>query len=126
MASSYSWETSYIGVRNGLDVPLFNMDNGLHLDASFGVSLSTILKGQQKINNMVYDISDHSEFCGITGWTDAGLKLSYDLKEDVKLALGYTMSENFVFINFYLFFLSFFNCFVNIVFCIDLYGIILS
>ena len=95
MASSYSWETSYIGVRNGLDVPLLNMNNGLHLDASFGVSLSTILKGQQKINNMVYDISDHSEFCGITGWTDAGLKLSYDLKEDVKLALGYTMSENF-------------------------------
>jgi hypothetical protein len=44
---------------------------------------------------MVYDISDHSEFCGITGWTDAGLKLSYDLKDDVKLALGYTMSENF-------------------------------
>ena len=95
MASSYSWETSYIGVRNGLDVPLLNMNNGLHLDALFGVSLSTIVKGQQKINNMVYDISTHPDFSGLTGWTDAGLKLSYDLKEDVKLALGYTMSENF-------------------------------
>ena len=95
MASSYSWETSYIGVRNGLDVPLFNMDNGLHLDVLFGVSLSTILKGQQKVNNMVYDISDHSEFNGLTGWGDAGLKLTYDFKDDVKLALGYSMSQNF-------------------------------
>ncbi len=71
MASSYSWETSYIGIRNGLDVPLLVMNNGLRLDVLFGVSLSTILKGQQKVNNMVYDISDHSEFCGLTGWTDA-------------------------------------------------------
>ena len=95
MASSYSWETSYIGVRNGLDLPLLNMKNGLHLDALYGVSLSTILKGQQKINNMVYDISTHPDFSGLIGWLDAGLKLSYDLKDDVKLALGYTMSENF-------------------------------
>jgi hypothetical protein len=95
MASSYSWETSYIGIRNGLDVPLLVMDNGLQLDVLFGVSLSTILKGQQKVNNMVYDISDHSEFNGLTGWGDAGLKLTYDFKDDVKLALGYSMSQNF-------------------------------
>jgi len=95
MASSYSWETSYIGIRNGLDVPLLIMDNGLQLDVLFGVSLSTILKGQQKVNNMVYDISDHSEFCGLTGWGDAGLKLTYDFKDDVSLALGYSMSQNF-------------------------------
>ena len=95
MASSYSWETSYIGIRNGLDVPLLVMDNGFRLDVLFGVSLSTILKGQQKVNNMVYDISDHSEFCGLTGWTDAGLKLTYDFKDDVSLALGYSMSQNF-------------------------------
>ena len=95
MASSYSWETSYIGIRNGLDVPLLVMNNGLRLDVLFGVSLSTILKGQQKVNNMVYDISDHSEFCGLTGWGDAGLKLTYDFKDDVSLALGYSMSQNF-------------------------------
>ena len=95
MASSYSWETSYVGVRNGLVNPLLIMDNGLQLDVLFGVSLSTILKGQQKVNNMVYDISDHSEFNGLTGWGDAGLKLTYDFKDDVKLALGYSMSQNF-------------------------------
>ena len=95
MASSYSWETSYIGIRNGLVVPLLITDNGLQLDVLFGVSLSTILKGQQKVNNMVYDISDHSEFNGLTGWGDAGLKLTYGFKDDVKLALGYSMSQNF-------------------------------
>ena len=95
MASSYSWETSYVGVRNGLVIPLLIIDNGLQLDVLFGVSLSTILKGQQKVNNMVYDISDHSEFNGLTGWGDAGLKLTYDFKDDVKLALGYSMSQNF-------------------------------
>ena len=95
MASSYSWETSYIGIRNGLVVPLLITDNGLQLDVLFGVSLSTILKGQQKVNNMVYDISDHSEFNGLTGWGDAGLKLTYAFKDDVKLALGYSMSQNF-------------------------------
>jgi|TARA_B110000483_G_scaffold207209_1_gene252042 hypothetical protein len=95
LASSYSWETSYIGIRNGLDVPLLVMDNGFRLDVLLGVSLSTILKGQQRVDNIVYDISDNSEFCGLTGWGDAGLRLSYDFKDDVSLAIGYSMSQNF-------------------------------
>ncbi|MDC1491845.1 hypothetical protein N8376_00630 [Flavobacteriaceae bacterium] len=95
MTSHYSWETSYIGIRNGLELPLYTKDNSLKLDALFGVNVSTIVKGQQTINSMVYDISDHSEFCGLTGWADLGLNLSYEFNDGVKLALGYSISEKF-------------------------------
>ena len=43
---------------------------------------------------MVYDISTNSEFDGLNAWTDLGISLKFNLKEDVKLAIGYSISEN--------------------------------
>ena len=95
MVSTYSWETSYIGIRNGLTFPIFSMNNGLELDLGVGVNLSTILHGQQAINGMIYDVSDHPEFSGLTAWGDVGLNLKYDFKNNIKLAVGYSVSENY-------------------------------
>jgi len=95
LANSYSWETSYIGVRNGLSLPLFSMDNGLGLNLGAGVNVSTIVHGQQNINGMIYDIAEHKEFEGLTAWGDVGLNLTFDFKENIKLALGYFMSKNY-------------------------------
>ena len=43
---------------------------------------------------MVYDISKNSEFDGINAWTDLGINLKFKLKEDIKLAIGYSISGN--------------------------------
>ncbi len=95
LANSYSWETSYLGLRNGLIIPVFSMDNGLELDLGMGVNVGAIVHGQQNVNGMVYDIADHQEFSGLTAWGDIGLNLKFDFKEDVKIAIGYSMAENY-------------------------------
>ena len=94
MASYYEWQTSFIGVKNSINIPVVTIADVMKFELSAGVNLSHIVKGKQIINSMVYDISTNSEFDGLNAWTDLGISLKFDLKEDVKLAIGYSISEN--------------------------------
>ena len=94
MASYYEWQTSFIGVKNSINIPLVTIADVMKFELSAGVNLSHIVKGKQLINSMVYDISTNSEFDGLNAWTDLGISVKFNLKEDVKLAIGYSISEN--------------------------------
>ena len=94
MASYYEWQTSFVGVKNSINIPVVTIADIMKFELSAGVNLSHIVKGKQLINSMVYDISTNSEFDGLNAWTDLGISLKFDLKEDVKLAIGYSISEN--------------------------------
>tara|TARA_B100001175_G_C19473872_1_gene623224 strand:+ start:797 stop:1438 length:642 start_codon:yes stop_codon:yes gene_type:complete len=94
MASYYEWQTNYIGVKNAINIPLITIADIMKFEFSAGINLSHILKGKQIINSMVYDISKNSEFDGINAWTDLGINLKFKLKEDIKLAIGYSISGN--------------------------------
>ena len=94
MASYYEWQTSFVGVKNSINVPIVTIADVMKFELSAGVNLSHIVKGKQLINSMVYDISTNSEFDGLNAWTDLGISLKFNLKEDVKLAIGYSISEN--------------------------------
>ena len=94
MASYYEWQTSFVGVKNSINIPVVTIADVMKFELSAGVNLSHIVKGKQIINSMVYDISTNSEFDGLNAWTDLGISLKFNLKEDVKLAIGYSISEN--------------------------------
>ena len=94
MASYYEWQTSFIGVKNSINIPVVTIADVMKFELSAGVNLSHIVKGKQLINSMVYDISTNSEFDGLNAWADLGISLKFNLKEDVKLAIGYSISEN--------------------------------
>ena len=94
MASYYEWQTSFIGVKNSINIPVVTIADVMKFELSAGVNLSHIVKGKQLINSMVYNISTNSEFDGLNAWTDLGISLKFNLKEDVKLAIGYSISEN--------------------------------
>ena len=94
MASYYEWQTNYVGVKNAINIPLITIADIMKFEFSAGINLSHILKGKQIINSMVYDISKNSEFDGINAWTDLGINLKFKLKEDIKLAIGYSISGN--------------------------------
>ncbi len=94
MASYYEWQTSHVGIKNSINVPIVTIADLMKFELSAGVNLSHILKGKQMVNSMVYDISKNPEFKGLTFWTDLGLNLKFDLKKDVKIAIGYSISEN--------------------------------
>ena len=94
MASYYEWQTSFVGVKNSINIPVVTIADIMKFELSAGVNLSHIVKGKQLINSMVYDISTNSEFDGLNAWTDLGISLKFDLKEDVKFAIGYSISDN--------------------------------
>ena len=94
MASYYEWQTSFVGIKNSINVPIVTIADMMKFEFSAGINLSHIIKGKQLINSMVYDISTNSEFDGLNAWTDLGISLKFDLKEDVKIAIGYSISEN--------------------------------
>ncbi len=94
MASYYEWQTSFVGVKNSINIPVVTIADVMKFELSAGVNLSHIVKGKQLINSMVYDISTNSEFDGLNAWTDLGISLKFNLKEDVKLAIGYSISDN--------------------------------
>jgi len=94
MASYYEWQTSFVGVKNSINIPVVTIADIMKFELSAGVNLSHIVKGKLLINSMVYDISTNSEFDGLNAWTDLGISLKFDLREDVKLAIGYSISEN--------------------------------
>lgn len=94
MASYYEWQTSFVGIKNSINIPVVTIADMMKFELSAGINLSHIVKGKQLINSMVYDISTNSEFDGLNAWTDLGISLKFNLKEDVKLAIGYSISEN--------------------------------
>ena len=93
----YEWQTTHLGVKNGLDVQFLNVFNLFSLNGSAALNLSHILNGYQKINTQVFDISNHPEFKGLTLWSELGVSLKFDFKEDVKLSIGYSVSEDYSF-----------------------------
>lgn len=95
LANFYSWKTSYFGVRNGITIPVLYVGNGLEFDLELGATINAIVHGQQNINGMIYDIRKHEEFYGLTGWLDYGFAVKYNFNKNIKLAVGYSLSENY-------------------------------
>ena len=93
----YEWQTTHLGVKNGLNIKFLNVFNLFSLNGSAALNLSHILNGYQKINMQVFDISNHPEFKGLTLWSELGVSAKFDFNEDVKLSFGYSVSEDYSF-----------------------------
>ena len=93
----YEWQTTHLGLINGLNVELLNVFNLFSLNGSAALNLSHILNGYQKINTQVFDISNHPEFKGLTLWSELGVSAKFDFNEDVKLSVGYSVSNDYSF-----------------------------
>ena len=93
----YEWQTTHLGVKNGLNVRFINVFDLFSLNGSAALNLSHILNGNQKINSQVFDISNHPEFKGLTLWSELGVSAKFNFNEDVKLSFGYSVSEDYSF-----------------------------
>ena len=65
----YEWQTTHLGLKNGLNVRFID----------------------------VFDISNHPEFKGLTLWSELGVSAKFNFNEDIKLSVGYSVSEDYSF-----------------------------
>jgi hypothetical protein len=93
--ADYSWKTNYLGVQNALHYTLFQTSKSFKIKSKLGCATSTIIKGEQFINNVMYDISMQEEFKGITIQPNVGIDFQYAINPNIKISAGYEFSKAF-------------------------------
>ena len=93
--SNYAWNTNYLGIQNELNYVLFQDYDSFKVKTKLGCATSTIIKGEQYINNVVYDISNQEEFKGILIQPNIGINFQYSLDRDIEFTVGYEFSKAF-------------------------------
>ncbi len=94
-SDDYSWKTNYLGVQNALNYTLYQNADFFTVKTKLGVATSTIIKGEQYINNRVYDIASHEEFSGIVVQPNVGIDFQYSINRDIKISAGYEFSKSY-------------------------------
>lgn len=93
--ADYSWKTNYLGIQNALNYTLFQNKDAFKVKTKLGVATSTIIKGEQHINNVVYDITKHEEFSGISIQPNIGIDFQYAINKNIQISSGYEFSKAF-------------------------------
>ena len=92
-ANSYSWNTQYIGIQNGLVYSFLNYKD-FNFVVKGGLGLSTLIYGKQELNGTYYDLSSQSEFSGLFIQPSLGLETKYKITQKAYLSLGYAYSKS--------------------------------
>ncbi len=92
---NYSWKTNYLGVQNALNFTFIEISNSFKVKTKLGVAASTIINGEQNINNVIHDISKHEEFSGIVLQPNISVDFQYTITQNIKISGGYEFSKVF-------------------------------
>jgi hypothetical protein len=93
--ANYSWKTNYLGVQNALNFTFIEISNSFKVKTKLGVAASTIINGEQNINNVIHDISKHEEFSGIVLQPNISVDFQYTITQNIKISGGYEFSKVF-------------------------------
>lgn len=97
--SSYSWNTTYLGIQNAAACTLLKTQNEIELKLKAGINLSTIIDGTEQMNEVIYDLKNQPEFSGIFFQPLIGLDLKYVITDYLTLSVGYNFSKAYKFSN---------------------------
>jgi hypothetical protein len=94
--NTYVWNTNYLGIQNMAYASVLMSPNSLYnLKLKAGVNTSTIVSGQQFINNVVYNLKNYSEFKGIVVQPILGLDFRLEVSRELSANIGYMFSKAF-------------------------------
>ncbi len=94
--NNYVWNTNYLGIQNmAYSSILMSPNNIYNLKIKAGVNISTIVSGQQYINNVVYNLKNYDEFKGIVVQPLLGLDFRLKVSSKFNMNIGYLFSKAF-------------------------------
>lgn len=92
----YSWTTNYLGIQNSFSYDIYTSnDEEMSIKINSGFTGSTIIKGEQMIDNTRYNLTKQEEFKGLFLQPHLGLENEFLINESIKLGLGYRFSKAF-------------------------------
>lgn len=94
--NTYVWNTNYLGIQNMAYASVLMSPNSMYnLKVKAGVNTSTIVSGQQYINNVVYNLKNYDEFKGVIVQPEVGLDFRMEVSRELNINLGYLFSKAF-------------------------------
>jgi hypothetical protein len=93
-ASSYRWDTQYLGAKANIYYSLFPNSKNINLLLNCGLNGSTIIYGKQEIDGTYYDLVHQKEFSGIWIGSSAGVQIKYQIESFGYLSLDYSFIQN--------------------------------
>ncbi|AUP77774.1 outer membrane beta-barrel protein [Flavivirga eckloniae] len=88
----FEWDVNYLGVKAGLDIHLFRLR-----DFSFffkgAIASEFLIRGNQTINNQVYDLVGEDEFNNNIFFIKGGLGMQYPISNNTAIFANYTYGK---------------------------------
>ena len=89
----FEWDVSYLGVKAGLDIRLFQLQD-LSFFASVSVASEFLIRGNQTINTDVFNLVGEEEFNNNILFLRAGVGLQYPISNSTAIYAGYAYGKS--------------------------------
>lgn len=89
----FEWDVSYIGVVAGLDLRLFKLKN-LSFFCKVSVASEFLIRGNQTINNDVYNLVGEEEFNNNIFFIRGGVGMLYPISSSTAIVANYTYGKS--------------------------------
>jgi hypothetical protein len=85
----FEWDVSYLGVKAGLGVKLFELRDLTFL-ANVSMATEFLIRGDQIINNDVFDLVGEEEFNNTVFFLRGGVEMQYPVSKSTAIFVSYT------------------------------------
>ncbi|MEW4922979.1 hypothetical protein [Algibacter sp. 2305UL17-15] len=89
----FAWDVSYLGIKAGLDVKLFRLRD-LIFFANGAVASEFMIRGNQTINNDVFNLVGEEEFNNNILFLRAGVSMQYPISNSTAIIAGYNYGKS--------------------------------
>lgn len=89
----FAWDVSYLGLKAGIDVKLFRL-NDLVFFANGSVASEFLVRGNQTINNDVFNLVGEEEFNNNILFLRAGLSMQYPISNSTAIVARYSYGSS--------------------------------
>ncbi|MFP4845575.1 outer membrane beta-barrel protein [Winogradskyella sp. PE311] len=89
----FEWDISYLGLKVGLDIKLFELQD-LSFFAKASVATEFLIRGNQTINNDVFNLVGEEEFNNSILFFRGGLQMQYPLSRNTAIFAEYTYGKS--------------------------------
>jgi hypothetical protein len=89
----FEWDVSYLGIKAGLDIKLFQLRD-LSFFAKGSIASEFLIRGNQTINNDVFNLVGEEEFNNNILFFRGGIGLQYPISNSTAIYAGYSYGKS--------------------------------
>lgn len=89
----FAWDVSYLGVSGGLSIRMFQLGD-LSFYAKTSIASEFLIRGNQTINNDVYNLVGEEEFNNSIFFIRGGISMLYPISNSTAISANYTYGKS--------------------------------